>query len=148
MSGMGQQNKKAWFLLLTYLMVVLSTIGANRLYADSFLQQALHLDDHEIHHGVQERLTYHGGIFHYLGHILEHIITTDVDAGEHFSNNLCLERANKPSLLLHKLYQSYIRQCNDEEIAKYVRYLPHVDILAVQNHQCPALPLRAPPYLF
>ena len=87
---MVEKHRHAWFLLLTYLLTVMvSAIGVkghNLELADKVHLAHTHDSFDDEHHEHQ----FHIGIFHFLGHIMEHLANNTCDF-EDYNNSICLQ---------------------------------------------------------
>ncbi len=137
--------KKAWLLLVTYLMVVLFSNSSSQLFPDTDIQTPKHSHTHESYEGVHHEHTFHVGIFHYLGHIYETIISSDFDSDDHVAivNKLAKNEKNY-SVDIDYYTSSWINVLVQSSV-HFLANPPPVDWSIPTNFHCPHLPLRAPP---
>lgn len=142
---MDRRKKKAWLLLVTYLMVVLFSNSSHEPLADIDLQSPKHSHTHESYEGVHHEHTFHIGIFHCLGHIYETILSCDFDSDDHVAIVSKLEKNVKNYVLDIDCCVSAWISVLAHGSASVLANPPPGDWSIPTNFHCPHLPLRAPP---
>lgn len=142
---MTERNKTGYFLLFTYFLVVLFTNNYSKEFENLNFQKPKYSHTHDSYETVHHKHSFHIGIFHYLGHVYETIISSDFDSDDHFALVYKLIKNDKNNYLnLYWIVDSSLNALIYSSVHVLAKP-PPLDWLTPTNFNCPQQALRAPP---
>lgn len=140
---MNKKKTRAWLLLSTYLMVILASGSSSYLFNNS--QKPKHFHAHESFEHVHHDHTFHIGVFHFLGHVVEIILSLEKTNDSHVavSSSPVHEEKFVPDMFSDALNSGIGPFCF--QAFGVLANPPPDDWLIPYNLQCPFSPLRGPP---